>query len=69
MAGTYLEWVGEKHMNGWMHLPRTQGKYTAPLPNRKKFIQGFLVAIGDDDPKAQRALEEEMGLGYRRGVG
>ena len=37
--------------------------------NRKEFICGFLAAIWDDDPKAQRALEDEMGLGYRSGVG
>jgi len=35
---TYLERVCEKHMNEWMTLPRTQGKLTTPLPNRKEFI-------------------------------
>ena len=52
-----------------MNLPMMQGKHTTPLPKRKEFIQGFLATIGDDDPEVQRALEEEMGLGYRSGVG
>ena len=66
---TYLKRVCEKHMSGWMTMPRVQGKLTTPLPNRKEFIRGFLAAVGNEEPEAQRALEDEMGLGYRSGVG
>jgi len=69
LVETYLERVCEKHMNGWMTLPQTQGQLTTPLPNRKEFIQGFLAAVGDEDPEEQQALDDEMGLGYRSGVG
>ena len=40
-----------------------------PLPNRKEFIRGFLAVLGDDSPEAHRALEDNMGLGYRSRVG
>ena len=64
---TYLERICEKHLMTWMST--TQVKPTTPLPNRREFIRGFLLAVGSDDETIQKVLADEMGLGYRSGVG
>ena len=55
---TYLERVCEKYLATW--LGPTRGQTATPLPNRKEFIRGFLAAVGDPNPAAQQALEDEM---------
>ena len=65
---TYIERICEKHLKAWMKVNDMPDRPT-PLPTRKQFITSFLSAKGDKNDKAQTKLANNMGFGYRSGIG
>ena len=66
---TYLEKIGEKHLEAWMHDLKDMANRPLPMPATDSFKKSFETAIGDPDEKAQAKLEKEYKFKYRSGIG
>ena len=64
---TYLERVCERHLDTWMKVG--QDTASTPIPCKKECLLGCIATEGIDDLDTQAVLAEEMGFGYRSGVG
>ena len=65
---TYLERIMQKHLDNWMQTHNMPDRPT-PLPTKQGFMESFLSAVGDGDPKVQADLAKEMKFTYRSGIG
>ena len=66
---TFVEKVFSKHIATWMKTSYPMPHRSTPLPPNEEWIKKFNSAIGNPDAKTQAALQKQMQLSYRSGVG
>ena len=66
---TFVEKAFSKHIETWMKTSYPTPNRSTPLPPNEEWLKKFNSAVGNPDPKAQAALQRQMQLSYRSGVG